>query len=428
MKRICLRGPLLVLAGLTLAIPLTADTYDIMPSGDPSGATDTAAIQEALDLCTSSHSSCRIRLGAGQFWIRQLVAEGFHGSLRGMGVGTSVVSPVEDLPVNPDANMWDSYPTPAGGGNEWPLLLTFIGGKVRLSDISFEVLDPEPTTGWLTDHDPPQPRFNLMAVVQVTGASARSTIERVSVEGVASTAPGPGYSIWAGVQIQGLAGMRLSGRHSVSSSHFQSLGSGAYAYFLDKAVVTIGGQPGRGNTIEDCRYCAAGDNANRSRIEISHNEITTNPVFAVGVGLWQNGGDRSSFFQARRNTVDHRAAYGRGVCVSDNVRGATGQITLRAVVLHNEIDMGPLAGWQEGIALTATDRALVVGNRITGQSFQDIGAYGTTRCRLLVNDLDSSSSPQILLDAATSECLVVTDDPSAVQDDGTDNRIVSLSH
>jgi hypothetical protein len=146
----------------------------------------------------------------------------------------------------------------------------------------------------------------------------------------------------------------------------------------------------------------------------------------VGIGLWQDEADAVSRFEARSNTIDHQAAFGRGICVADNARTGSGKVTQRAIVLHNRIDMGPAAGWQEAIGLTATDGAFLAANRITGQSAEDIGVYGATRCRLLANQLNSSSFPQILLDADTSGCLVVTDDPSAVQDEGTDNRIVSL--
>jgi hypothetical protein len=82
--------------------------------------------------------------------------------------------------------------------------------------------------------------------------------------------------------------------------------------------------------------------------------------------------------------------------------------------------------WQEAIGVTLADGALVSGNTISGASVQDIGAYGATKSRILVNDLVSTTHPfKILLNDYTSDCLVVTDDPSMVLDNGTDNKIVS---
>jgi hypothetical protein len=85
--------------------------------------------------------------------------------------------------------------------------------------------------------------------------------------------------VLVGVQFMGFVGKRLGGRHSVSSSRFDSVAFGAEAWFLEKARVTIGGSPGKGNTITNCAICTDAGSANRSTIQISHNHIVTQPGF-----------------------------------------------------------------------------------------------------------------------------------------------------
>ena len=430
MKKTLICGALSVAFVLFFALPAIANVHHVMPSGDTSGITDTAAIQELLDLCAASGHRCTIQLGTGDFHVQQLAVSDFHGTLRGKGIGETTVSAVPDLIVANSVAMWESYPTPAGGANPWPILLTFIGGKITLSDISFEVMDPEPTTGWRTRDG--GERWHLWAVVQVTGESAHSSIKRIHVKGVEAPPPAMGYSILVGVQFAGEVGPWLGGRHSVTSSHFEAVSFGAEGWHLEKAWVNIGRGFGKGNTMENCRFGAVAGNLNRSTISITGNDIT--PAW-VGIGLWSTDSEEPSWYVAKGNTIHLSDTSFRGFCISDDSVAAGGDPVLKAVLMHNRIEMGN-RHWQRGVSIEWADRALVAGNTISCASCPEspthywaIWSSYVSRSKFLVNNLKSFGlSPKIQL-VENTDCLVVTEEHSDVEEDGgSGNRIISWNH
>ena len=422
-RRVC--GALLA---LTLSLPLAAATYNVRPSGDTTGATDTAAIQMYLDICAISDPGCTVQLGAGQFWLKQIAVEDFHGAVRGMGVGETMVSPIPDLPVIPKVtyNKEDPYPTRAGGANPWPILLTFIGGEISISDISFKVPDATPTTGWLEEWaGEVDQRIHLWAVVFVTGEWAISSIERIEVEGV-PTPDYPGYSVEAAVEIAAPVGPWLGGRHSVISSRMKSVVYGVAAWRLEDARITIGGNPSSGNIAEDCTSCVAAISANRSGIEISHNEIS--PANSVGIGLWSLEADQLSDYVALHNTIHYPAdKWARGFCVVDHGRRSGAETAaLKATVLYNRLEMAGRP--QQGIRVDSADGALVAGNIASGSAGWPLMAVGASNAMFINNDLTNfTKEPKIQVQNSTDSLVVAAAESNVQETGGSGNRIVEFT-
>ena len=93
-------------------------------------------------------------------------------------------------------------------------------------------------------------------------------------------------------------------------------------------------------------------------------------------------------------------------------------------IAHNRIELSN--DWAAGVCLGG-DRGLVARNRIVGQGWS--GMYLTsTRARVLANDVDdlavAPDGARILLEASSSQNLVVVKDKDDVLDLGTDNWII----
>ncbi len=223
------------------------------PSTPPTGTDDTALLQAALNTCVPGGARCVVRLPAGTYWTKQVVADNFHGSIVGAGEATTII---EALPGYVVGTVWTE---PASASNPWPYILTFgRTSDVRLSDLSFRVSAATPVPqGW---HDPFATSGGTATNGPVTWLEGAVFVEgsarfaRLFFEGAAGTT--------SGLDAMATAGSNLDTAVQVDEAHApagvfvmtvcrtQGVGEGfEVSNFRGRA--TIGGSPIAANTFAD---------------------------------------------------------------------------------------------------------------------------------------------------------------------------------
>jgi len=247
------------------------NTYVVIPSGDKTGATDTIAIQTALNKCTGGIPDCTVQLLSGTYYISsQITVYGFQGSFVGAGQGQTNIIALGGMPSpNPAYNIpCVGYPTcttttgAAGGvpywaglpgpSNPWPVLFTFEGGSIAISGMTITDTSPTPILpGWYLPAIEGNGLFYtlLYAYIDITGLRASATIDHVSLVGGASSCPvcygynnGNGItftssrlpSTWTNPDADLI---QLQGTFSVTNSVFDDVQGAGPAYLLNSNVV-----------------------------------------------------------------------------------------------------------------------------------------------------------------------------------------------
>jgi len=183
-----------------------ASSNYIVYVGPPNGADDTAICQAALDNCMTSHpTGCTIQLSAGTYLSQQLIAEDFHGSFQGMGMGVTTIEVLAPLVVTvSNENVQNNPPSRT---NKYPVLLLFTGGEITVSDLTFKVSAYNPTTPWCYGGAGCGQTW-LEAPLGVIGSSASLLVQRVGFEG----APGQidGFTTTTTVSCSGVSSGQLN--------------------------------------------------------------------------------------------------------------------------------------------------------------------------------------------------------------------------
>jgi len=338
----------------------------------PTGADDTGNLQCAIDAAVASGRSTSIRLAAGTFHTAQIVAKNFVGQIAGSGTAATVITTLgTPMFVTRDDFFSHGLPTPPGGNNPWPSLIAFIGGDFTMSDLTIQVFDPTPTTGWtIFGLDQVFGRLfqTLAHEIVIVGLSAHAVFERIKLVGMNTpTDPLFGNNVYNAVIFvgEGSGPAPITGRFEVRDSAFVEVAAGAVAVNVQDATVAIAG-----NT----------------------SQRTSNPVQIADL-------DRTAVTVAANRFQDGSA----GIQILDACGGA-------------------LCGF-------SNTQLLVVGNRLA--EFDGIEITATfasgVSCAVLGNDIHydaDNGGVAVLLGPATKDCLVVT--KGAVKDEGTGNRVIKI--
>lgn len=331
----------------------------------PSGTDDTAAIQAALDACDSA-PTCVIEFAEGVFFARPLLSHGFTGTIRGAG---SDASRIETLVAEvSDARPLLSRPPTLDA--PWPYMLTMIDAHVRIEDLGFRVVQPQPTTGWhLFGFD-----FDAMvATILITGTESTAMIERVRVEGGPGTFQGS--NLINGIYIEGIlpdgtepwteeSTLPLTGTFVVRESVFRNAAYPMATTYLVDSLVVI-----ERNRFEPSPVVEGGasdidllDHIDTTTI-IHDNEILDDSGFGIHIaqGSFVEVSGMSTFVigNNRVRTSDG----GTAILLEDNPLASGGSASARFVIDGNAFDVRG-----GGTALTATAAAdvRIVGNEVTG--------------------------------------------------------------
>ena len=329
---------LVLSSGSMVAFADRSQTLVVKPSGDTSGATDTPAIQAALNKCTSGDPRCTVQLLSGTYYISsQITVYGFQGSLVGAGQGQTNIVALGNMPSpNPAYNIpcqgyptctsttgtaggvpyWAGYPgmgpdgtgSPQGSGtpNPWPALFTFEGGSIAISAMTLTDTSPTPTMGYyMPAIDGSGFYQGLISAIIITGPPAptvtSATIDHVSMVGGAGD--WGGYNIGDGVWIAGRVlpsgwsnpdgdPYPITGTYSVTNSKFVNVETPAAGDILVNSNLAICGNA-FSNSVPPTSYAInieVFDNSN-TNVLICNNQGTMSDANDVVVfqGLFRSG-------------------------------------------------------------------------------------------------------------------------------------------
>jgi len=99
----------------------------------PNGTDDTQNIIAAFENAKASSPGATVQLAPGTFTIGMIEIHEFNGFLKGSGKGKTIITNRSGLPC--DASFEQ---------NLQPALVTFVGGKIKISDMTFHIADGDP--------------------------------------------------------------------------------------------------------------------------------------------------------------------------------------------------------------------------------------------------------------------------------------------
>ncbi len=99
----------------------------------PNGTNDTESLMNTIGLAQSQGPGSVVQLQKGTYNIGFIEIREFEGTIRGAGMDKTIIKPVPNLPCH------DEVPKTLTVA-----LVSFIGGDIKMSDLSFKVDDGEP--------------------------------------------------------------------------------------------------------------------------------------------------------------------------------------------------------------------------------------------------------------------------------------------
>ena len=436
-QRVGLRGALLWgILGLILLLPATVwaggHTVKVPP---PNGVDDTANIQGALDACVAYGPGCTVKLAAGKYLTKQVVVYNFQGTFKGMGIDSTTIAALPNLPVNwPDQFVASCQPNLTTC--LWPSLFEFVEGNISVSDLTIKATAIPPAQPSLYDGLIATELYELLGF---TGQNPTDvSVERIRMVGLPYTASTSltGYTSDNGVHYSGdlprssapFDYYLLSGSLIVQSSYFENLAAGvSQDASVTSSQITIGGSPSTGNHVANTCGGLDIETAENSVFEISFNESS-----GTCAGMWVGPTwtpfvpSSPSWYSIHDNKFIGTAQNADGMYLYDNATNPW----IQAAVWNNTVKVKDILS--EGIGVYYTKDTAVWNNIVTGSDGYDgIGLWSSTLSTVTGNHVSGFTVDgtvgyaQIYLDPATSYDLVVcSNSKNTVLDQGTMNKIV----
>jgi hypothetical protein len=436
-QRVGLRGVLLWgMLGLILLLPAAVwaggHTVTVPP---PNGVDDTANIQAALNACVAYGPHCTVRLAAGTYRTKQVVVYNFQGTFKGMGIDSTTIEALPNLPVNwPDQFVASCQPNLTTC--LWPSLFEFVEGNISVSDLTIKATAIPPAQPSLYDG---MTATELYEVLGFTGQNPTDvSVERIRMVGLPCTASTclTGYTADNGVHYSGdLARSSapfdwylLSGSLTVQNSFFDGLYVAvSQDAFSASSQVTIGGSPSAGNHLEN--NCGGLDieASEKSVVEISYNESS-----GTCAGMWVSTSwtpfvpSSPSWYFIHDNKFIGTAQNADGMYLYDNATNPW----IQAAVWNNTVRVKDILS--EGMGAYNTKDTAIWNNTVTGtDGYDGIGLWSSTLSTVTGNHVSGFTVDgtvglaQIYLDPATSYDLVVcSNSKNTVLDQGTMNEVI----
>ena len=429
----------------------------------PSGGDDTRNVQYAFNQAVSAGTGSTVELTAGQFYCNNIVVTGFDGTFRGAGKGITRIDTLRGL--NPNA-------PPLSNPIDMPSLFAFVGGNVRVSDMTLEI-----TPFWSTVAYGKQGfGFDVYltdAMVRIDGRYASSLVERVQFIGH----EGAGYynpflipdNCHVGIRICDLVDFKTSwdihvgpttGTHIVRQCEFTRFTEAIAIFGLSNGRALVGGSAADANMFMDSYDSVIIRNVEGSAIEISHNYMggsrgaqiyCYNTVRPQEKAMPTDLITSPSQILISHNTMDFRGGWGEGILCDAIVLDDDGPSikeflnlkkevawSLKAVIANNKINLDYLVGGIYGFGI---QDAVVTGNEVSGRGVAGIyiapGPYGYYRWKETcshwtlsgnnVQNLDAQVA-QVWLGPFSDHCTVVGGAKDLVWDQGTDNLVVGVNN
>jgi len=427
----------------------------------PSGGDDTRNVQYAFNQAVSAGTGSTVELTVGQFYCNNIVVTGFDGTFRGAGKGVTRVDTLRGL---------DPNAPPLSNPIDLPSLFAFVGGNVRISDMTLEI-----TSYWTTVTYGKQ-AFGMAlyltdAMVRIDGRNANSLVERVQFIGH----EGAGYSnpdlvpdnCHVGIRISDLCDFKstwgfhvgpTTGTHIVKQCEFTRFTEAIAIFGLSNGRALIGGGAGDANTFMDSYASVMTRNIEGSAVEISYNFMGGSrgcQIFcyndirpqekAMPIDLITS----PSQVLISHNTMDFHGGWGEMILsdaiVLDDDGPSYGAFlkkeaawSLKAVISNNKIRLDYLVGGIYGFGI---QDAVVTGNEVSGRGLAGIyiapGPYGyygwletCSHWTLSGNNFENLDAEvaQVWLGPFSDHCTVVGGCKNMVWDQGTDNLLVGVNN
>jgi len=429
------------LLGLALLFPTTvwASGYrvNVQP---PNGVDDTANIQAALDACVAHGPGCTVQLAAGTYLTRQLVEYHFDGTFRGMGIDITTIQALPNLPVTINQNVSEEPQCqPNTTTCIWPSLVIFVDGKIRVSDLTFNIPSVPATQPWFLGGSSITMMFEALGFRgQYPQYPTHAWIDRIRILGQPDSSPSNwGFNVMMGAHFTGELpkGPKLhdyyflSGSFTVRNSDFNTLFVGvSQDGFVKSSQITIGGSHLAGNHLENGFGGLDIESSENSTFDISYNESS-----GMYAGMWVVPWDLTIFVPSSPSRY----------LIHDNkfvgtAQGANGMYLLddptnpwiQAAIWNNTIEVQDTLS--EAMYAYYTKGTAIWNNTITGTDGIDaIGLYSSTLGTVINNNVsgftvDSTvGNAQIYLDPYTTKDLIVCAEPSdTVLNQGTNNTVI----
>ena len=422
--------------GVIMLLPATvwAGGYTVKVP-PPNGVDDTANIQGALNACVAYGPGCTVKLGAGTYFTKQVVVYNFQGTFKGMGMDSTIIEALPNLPVNwPDQFVASCQPNLTTC--LWPSLFEFVEGNISVSDLTIKATATPPAQPSLYDGMTATELYELLGF---TGQNPTDvSVERIRMVGLPCTASTclTGYTADNGVHYSGdlprssapFDYYLLSGSLSVRSSFFDNL---YVAISQDgsstSSRVTIGGSPSAGNHVENTCGGLDIEASEKSVFEISYNESSGSCAGMWIVPSWTPFVPSSpSWYSIHDNKFIGTGQNADGMYLLDDVTNPW----IQAALWNNTVRVKDVLS--EGIGVYYTKGTTVWNNSVMGSDGTDgIGLWSTTLDTVMTNNVsgftvDSTAGlAQIYLDPSTTHDLVVCSERSdSVLNQGTNNAII----
>ena len=404
----------------------------------PNGVDDTAHIQGALDACVAYGPGCTVQLAAGTYFTKQVVIYNFQGTFKGMGMDSTIIEALPNLPVNwPDNFVASCQPNLTTC--LWPSLFEFVNGNISVSDLTIKATAIPPAQPFLYDGLTGTELYELLGF---TGQHPTDvSVERIRMVGLPYTASTSltGYTSDSGIHYSGDLPRSsapfdyyfLSGSLKVQSSFFDGLFAAiSQDAFSTSSQITIGGSPSTGNHIENTFSGLDLEASEKSVLEISYNESSGSYAGMWVVPNWVPFFPSSpSSYSIHDNkfigTGEWAGEWGNGMFLADEVPPF-----IQAAVWNNTAEAEGIVS--QGIGVINTKGTVVLNNTVVGSDgTEGIGLSNTTLDTVANNNVsgftvDSTSGlAQIYLDPSTTNDLVICAEPSnTVLNQGTKNAII----
>lgn len=237
---------------------------------EPAGpANDTQNLLQAFETAKEMGPGAVVLLAEGEFFFDNIEVTDFRGVFKGSGKNKTVV-----------------HSLPGGNTNNYSnFFITFLGGDITVSDMSFDIIEESPIYTSETD----EATF-LGSIIRIAGSSienytANSEFQNLGFKGLyVGESDFTPYNINNCITLGGGNGGKdiypLGGQHIIQNCEFNTIDAAVVAIGLSHGNLTVGGSPNHANIITNANFgilFIAGEHAN---VKCSYNKMAE--IYAYG--------------------------------------------------------------------------------------------------------------------------------------------------
>lgn len=299
----------------------------VSPSGDVSGVTDADNIQDALNAVKADGGT--VHLTDGKYYVsRNIVVEGFRGTLKGKGMDKTIIEAVRQSPsvgFEPAESAYfpetiPDYPT--------VLQLDYAAGDVTIRDLTVQAVDNDPVDPYLHPWvSGTNTTTAISTLIEILGGDHNTVVENVRLKGALGDARG--MNVVIGIHVM-LGEAPTPGNEGTGDLRFKNVVAediGLYGLVvmrfesstitIEDAMITnvfealfLGPFLNSSVTVEDVRATNVGWGVDarwiyNSSVVISNVDIALGPEGRIGIYMW----DIPSGLEVTDNTVTGSARW-----------------------------------------------------------------------------------------------------------------------